>query len=105
MPADLRDAAEARRQELVEAVAEADDATMALFVEESPVPGDELAAAVRRATIAGAFFPVFLGSAFRNVGVQALLDGVAAFLPSPTEVRRRGRRCEDLPRRPTFRGH
>lgn len=89
VPAAMADDVEARRQELVEAVAGVDDAVMELFLEEAPVDGDTLAAGIRRATIARDFFPVFLGSAYKNVGVQLLLDGVSSYLPCPTEARRR----------------
>lgn len=87
IPEALQEEAEARRQELVEAVADGDDEVADLFLSEEAVPGPVLHAAVRRATVARTFIPVFMGSAYRNVGVQLLLDGVSAFLPSPTDVR------------------
>lgn len=87
MPEALQAEAEQRRQELVEAVADVDDEVADLFLAEAAVPGAVLHAAVRRATVARTFIPVFMGSAYRNVGVQPLLDGVSAYLPSPTDVR------------------
>ena len=98
LPDDLKAQAEERRQELVEAVADADDAVADLFLAEEDVPGSVLHAAIRRATVARSFFPVFMGSAYRNVGVQLLLDGVSDFLPSPTDVR--SRPTSPSPRRP-----
>jgi elongation factor G len=89
VPAGMAEEVAARRAELVEAVANADDDVMELYIEERPVDGDALAAAIRRATVSRAFFPVFLGSAYKNVGVQLLLDGVSSYLPDPTEVRAR----------------
>ena len=86
VPDNLVDEARAARQELVEVVADLDDEVGDLFLAEETVPGPTLEAAIRRATIAQRFIPVFLGSAYRNVGVQPLLDGVASYLPDPTEV-------------------
>ena len=86
VPDNLADEAKAARQELVEVVADLDDEVGDLFLAEEHVPGATLEAAIRRATIAQRFVPVFLGSAYRNVGVQPLLDGVASYLPDPTEV-------------------
>jgi len=86
VPADLADAAEAARAELVEAVAEVDDALAELFLEGAEVSPEELRQAIRRATISLQFVPAFMGSAFKNKGVQALLDGVVTYLPSPLEV-------------------
>jgi elongation factor G len=87
VPDHMLDDATAKRAELVEAVANVDDEVAELFLGEEDVPGDVLYAGIRRSTIANAFFPVFMGSAYRNVGVQLLLDGVASYLPDPTEVR------------------
>ena len=87
VPDDMAADVAAKRAELLECVANVDDAVMELFIEEQPVDGATLAAAVRRATINTDFFPVFIGSAYKNVGVQLLLDGVSAYLPDPTEVR------------------
>jgi elongation factor G len=77
---------EAKRMELLECIGTVDERVMDLFLEEAPVQGDILAAAIRRATIARDFIPVFMGSAYKNVGIQLLLDGVAEYLPDPTEV-------------------
>jgi elongation factor G len=87
IPDNLLDDAKAARQELVEVVADLDDTVGDLFLAEEKVPADVLEAAIRRVTIAQRFVPVFMGSAYRNVGVQPLLDGVSSYLPDPTEVR------------------
>jgi elongation factor G len=78
--------AAAKRAELIEHVAEVDETLSDLFLDEQPISPTDLAAAIRRATLANAFTPVFLGSALANTGVQALLDGVVAYLPDPSEV-------------------
>jgi elongation factor G len=80
---------EEKRAELVERVAEVDDTLAEAFLERgaSEVTAAELAAGVRRATLALKFFPVFMGSAFKNKGVQTLLDGVVDYLPSPLETK------------------
>ena len=84
VPDNLVDEARAARQELVEVVADLDDEVGDLFLAEETVPGPTLEAAIRRATIAQRFIPVFLGSAYRNVGVQPLLDGSpATYLTRP----------------------
>lgn len=57
-----------------------------MFLNEEPISADDLKAAIRRATVALRFQPVFMGSAFKNKGVQPLLDGVSDYLPSPTEI-------------------
>ena len=75
-----------RREELIECLADVDDDVAACFLEEEPVHGDLLAAAIRRQTVANAFFPVFMGSAYKNVGVQLLLNGVSNYLPDPAQV-------------------
>ena len=87
VPPELAAAAEAARAELVERVAEVDDELAELFLADDGAPPSDaaLAAAIRRAVIAQKFVPVFLGSAYKNKGVQLLLDGVADYLPSPIE--------------------
>ena len=84
--AELAEATKARRHEIVEGVAEVDDQLAEKFLAEEPVSNEELWAAIRRATIALKMTPVMCGSAFRNKGVQLLLDGVIHYLPNPTEV-------------------
>ena len=85
VPAAAADLAEERRAALVEAVADVDDDVAEAYLEGLDVDGDALAAGIRRATMARDFVPVFMGSAFKNKGVQPLLDGVVAYLPSPPE--------------------
>ncbi|MET0311195.1 MAG: elongation factor G [Burkholderiaceae bacterium] len=82
--------AETWRARLVEAAAEQDDALLARYLEGEAFGEDELRAALRRGTLAGAFVPVLAGSAFRNRGVEPLLDAVVAFLPAPQDVAREG---------------
>ena len=86
VPAELAEAVEAARQELVEAVAEVDDEVAELFLAEAEVTPAALGAAIARTVKALRFVPVFMGSAFKNKGVQTLLDGVVDYLPSPLEV-------------------
>ncbi|GAA94026.1 uncharacterized protein L969DRAFT_101919 [Mixia osmundae IAM 14324] len=86
IPAELQTMAEEKRAELIENVAEVDDEVAELFLEEKPVSAEQLAAGIRRATIARKFTPVFMGSALANKGVQPLLDGVCSYLPNPSEV-------------------
>src|SRR5580698_3974880 len=86
VPEALRKKAEAFRMQLFESVAEHDDDLMHKFLEgENPTPA-ELKAAIRRATIDMKVFPVMCGSAFKNKGVQTLLDAVVDYLPSPLDV-------------------
>ncbi len=85
IPADLKDSMEEKRIELIEKLADCDDEIAEIFLmEETPTPED-LKAAIRRQVIACKFVPVFMGSAFKNKGVQALLDGVIEYLPEPVE--------------------
>ena len=86
VPAELAEAVEAARQELVEAVAEVDDEVAELFLAEAEVTPAALGAAIARTVKALRLVPVFMGSAFKNKGVQTLLDGVVDYLPSPLEV-------------------
>ena len=86
IPEDLLEEAEARREELVEQVAEHDDTVMEKYLQEEPVTAEDLVAGIRRATLRLEITPVFCGAAYRNRGVQTLLDGVVDFLPSPVDV-------------------
>ncbi|MBN6205294.1 elongation factor G [Ralstonia pickettii] len=86
IPAELQDQAEELRAELIEAVAEADEDLMMKYLEGEEITEEELKTAIRKATLAVEFYPVFCGSAFKNKGVQLLLDGVLDYLPAPTDV-------------------
>ena len=86
IPADLQDQAEEYRAELIETVATADEDLMLKFLEDEEITEDELEGALRKATITGEIVPVLLGSAFKNKGVQPLLDAVIKYLPSPADL-------------------
>lgn len=86
IPPELLSSAEAARARIVEAAAEQDDALLDAWLRGAELPLDALRAALRRGTIAGAFVPVLAGSAFRNRGVEPLLDAVVAYLPAPGEA-------------------
>jgi elongation factor G len=86
IPEDLKAQAKEYHDLLVEAVSESDDHLFTKFVEGQPITVDELRAGIRKATIAQKIFPVICGSAFKNKGVQNLLDAVVDYLPSPLEV-------------------
>ena len=75
-----------KRKELIETVAEVDETLGEIFLMGLEPSVDELKAAIRRATVARTFAPLFMGSAFKNRGVQLLLDGVVDYLPAPHEV-------------------
>jgi elongation factor G len=92
IPADHAEAAREWRDKLVETVAENDDEMMELFLEAIEPTEEQLVAAIRRATLASAINPVLTGTAFKNKGVQPLLDAVIAYLPAPTDI-------------PAFEGH
>ena len=86
LPKEYREEAERLRRELVERVAETDEALTEKFILEEEIAPDELRAALRRATIRGDLVPVLCGSALRNKGVQRMLDAVVDYLPSPLDV-------------------
>ena len=86
IPADLLDQAKEHREKLVEAAVELDDDAMTAYLEGKEPDEATLKRLVRQATIASKFFPVFCGSAFKNKGVQPLLDAVVDYLPSPVDV-------------------
>jgi elongation factor G len=86
VPAEYAEQTKAARQEIIERVADVDETLAEKFLAEEPVSDDELRAAIRRATLALKMTPVMCGSAFRNKGVQLLLDAVCMYLPNPAEV-------------------
>jgi len=86
VPPELRELAELQREELVDGVADLDDAVAELYLAEQAVPADALRAAIRRITIANRATPVLCGAALRNKGIQPLLDAVVHYLPSPLEA-------------------
>lgn len=92
IPAEYADAAREWREKLVETVAENDDELMELFLEGNEPTEEQLVAAIRRATLSSAINPVLTGTAFKNKGVQPLLDAIVAYLPAPTDI-------------PAFKGH
>ncbi|RVX47090.1 translation elongation factor 2 (EF-2/EF-G) [Nonomuraea polychroma] len=92
IPADHAEAAREWRDRLIETVAENDDELMELFLEGQEPTEEQLVAAIRRATLASAINPVLCGTAFKNKGVQPLLDAIVAYLPAPTDI-------------PAFKGH
>jgi elongation factor G len=86
IPAELQDQAREYREKLVEAAVELDDAAMTAYLEGTEPDEATLKRLIRKATVDGTFFPVLCGSAFKNKGVQPLLDAVVDYLPSPADV-------------------
>src|SRR2546423_3218640 len=86
VPEDLKAEAAAAHEKLVEAVATVDDDLMHKYVEAQPITEDEIRAALRKGTLALRIVPVVTGSAFKNKGVQTLLDAVVDYLPSPLDI-------------------
>ncbi|SNZ17837.1 translation elongation factor 2 (EF-2/EF-G) [Terribacillus aidingensis] len=86
IPEDMKELAEEYRTNLIEAVAEQDESLMERYLEGEEFSNEELKQAVRNATLSVEFYPVFCGSAFKNKGVQLLIDGVVDYLPAPTDV-------------------
>ena len=86
IPAELRARAERARLELIEAVAEEDDELLQRYLDGREIPAASLLAAARKAVISERIVPVFCGSAFKNKGVQPLLDAVVDLLPSPADL-------------------
>ena len=86
IPADLLDSANEWREKLIETLADVDDDVMMKYLEGEELSAEEIKAAIRRATIASKANPVLCGSAFKNKGVQPMLDAVVDFLPSPLDI-------------------
>ena len=86
VPGDFRDEAQARREKLLETLAEVDDEIADKYLGEILIPDAELLRAIRKATVSLKLVPVLCGAALRNKGVQPILDAVIDFLPSPEDV-------------------
>ena len=86
IPADLADQAEEYRMALLEAVAETDEELMEKYLEGEELAEEEIMVALRKATIANEIVPCICGSSYKNKGVQQMIDGVVAFLPSPLDI-------------------
>jgi len=86
IPAEYKDKAEELRNSLIEAVAELDEELMEKYLEGEEITIPELKAAIRKGTLNVEFYPVLVGSAFKNKGVQLVLDAVLDYLPAPTDV-------------------
>ncbi|MFL6199981.1 MAG: elongation factor G [Thermoanaerobaculia bacterium] len=86
IPEEHLDRAHKMREQMVETISETDDQLLEKYLSGEEVTNDELRAALRRATVAGVVQPVICGSAFKNKGVQPLLDAVVAYLPSPLDI-------------------
>lgn len=87
IPADLLEKAKQARHEMIETLADADDEIMEKYLEGIDLSDDEIIAAIRRATLADKLTPVLTGSAFKNKGVQPMLDAVNRYLPSPLDIK------------------
>lgn len=85
IPQSLLDKAVLKRSELYEAVADVDEEALKTYLETETIPNSILKEAIRRATISDIAYPVFVGSSFKNKGIQMLLDGVCDYLPSPND--------------------
>lgn len=86
IPSDLKDQAEEYREKLIELAVEIDEAAMEAYLEGTMPTNDQLRALIRKGTIDVKFHPVLCGTAFKNRGIQPLLDAVVSFLPAPTDV-------------------
>ncbi len=86
IPADMLDACREAREQVVEAAAEADEELMELYLEEGELSEEQVKQGLRKRTLANEIVPVLCGSAFKNKGVQSMLDAVVDYLPAPTDV-------------------
>ena len=87
IPAEFVDEAQAKRDELLDAASNFSDEIMEAVLEEAEIPVDVLKAAIRKGVLEGGINPVFVGSAYKNKGIQELLDAVVDYLPSPLDVK------------------
>jgi elongation factor G len=106
IPANLKDVADKARHDLIETLADKDDAVMEKYLEGQELSEEEIIAGIRRATLADKATPVLTGSAFKNKGVQPMLDAVVRYLPSPLDVEaivgsKMGNSAEEIARKPS----
>ena len=87
IPAEYQDQAEEYREKLIESASDADDGLMEKFLGAEEISREELIAALRKGTLDNIFTPILCGAAFKNKGVQQLLDAVVLYLPSPQELK------------------
>jgi len=90
IPESLKELTEQKRKELIETLADVDDELGEAYLAEATISSELIKKAIRKATIARKFSPVFMGSALKNIGVQLVLDGVCDYLPAPYEVKNYG---------------
>jgi len=86
IPEDLKSTAEEWREKMIEKISELDDELMEKYLEGQTPTEEELHKVIRQGTISGEIYPIMVGSAFKNVGVQKILDAVVAYLPSPVDI-------------------
>ena len=86
IPADMKDACDEARHYMIENAVELDDEAMEAYLNGDPVSEETLKKCLRKAVLTGAFYPILCGSAFKNKGVQPLLDAVVDYLPSPVDI-------------------
>ena len=86
IPAELQAKAEELREQMIESAAEANEELMEKYLEEGDLSAEEIHAGIRQQTLANEIVPCFCGSAFKNKGVQAMLDAIVEYMPSPTDV-------------------
>jgi elongation factor G len=86
IPANMLEEAKAKRAEMIEKLADVDDSIMELFMEEKEPSTEQIIAAIRKGTVNFTVVPVIMGSAFKNKGVQQMLDAVTRYLPSPLDI-------------------
>ncbi|MFZ9775121.1 MAG: elongation factor G, partial [Candidatus Nanopelagicaceae bacterium] len=106
IPANLKEVADKARHDLIETLADKDDAVMEKYLEGQELSEEEIIAGIRRATLADKATPVLTGSAFKNKGVQPMLDAVVRYLPSPLDVEaivgsKMGNSAEEISRQPS----
>lgn len=107
IPADLQDKADEYRTNLLEAVAESDEALLEKYLGGEELTVDEIKAGIRKLTVNSEIYPVLCGTAFKNKGVQPMLDAVVDYLPSPLDVESvkghvPGKEDEELSRKPSI---
>ena len=86
IPADMKEKAEEWRETMIETIVEVDEAAMEAYLEGDMPDNDKIRELIRKGTIGVQFYPMMCGSAFKNKGVQPLLDAVVDFLPSPIDI-------------------